>query len=42
MPGGSTSAVFDVALTGEGSYHVTLPPSEGEYFGSQLFMLSIL
>ena len=36
MAGGNSSAVSDVVLTGEGSNHVTLPPSEGEYFRSQL------
>ena len=32
MPEGSTSAGFDVVLTGKGSFHVTPPSPEGEYF----------
>ena len=34
---GSTSAGFDVVLTGVGSCNVTLSPPEGEYFILQLY-----
>ena len=33
---GSTSFGSEVVLTGVGSDHVTLPPSEAEYFRTQL------
>lgn len=39
MPVRSTSLGFDVVLTRVRSYHVTLPPAEGEYIG-KIFLIA--
>ena len=38
---GSTSFGSEVVLTGVGSNHVTLPPSEAEYFRTQLHYINL-